>query len=127
MQQLCHSEDSLKIRITYKSGIQGGLWHNKEDLFMPLPRLLVCLYLQFIHQAVLITKVGQDASFSSILVYNQPIELLWVYCCFLLTFPIAPFIFIKLLFSCLFTLIFFSFLFFHMLFFICFLSQHSHL
>lgn len=52
VQQLCHREDCLKIRIAYKSDVQGGLWHHKEDLFMPLPRILICLYLQFIHQAV---------------------------------------------------------------------------
>lgn len=64
VQKICHKEDSWNIRINYEP------LHHKKDLFMPLPNLLICLYLEFTHQDGFITKVGYDVSFSSVLVYK---------------------------------------------------------
>lgn len=119
MQQLCQREDCLKIRIAYKSDVQGGLWHHKENLFMPLPRLLIRLYLQFIHQAVCFHNKSRPGCLILFYTGLQPVNRTPAgLCSFLLTFPIATFIFIKLLFSFLFTLVFFSFLFFSYAFFL---------
>lgn len=70
VQKISHKEDSWNIRINYESYIQGGSLHHKEDLFMPLPNLLICLYLQLTHQDGFITKVGYYVLFSSVLVYK---------------------------------------------------------